>query len=172
MKKMILIGLLGLSGLAIACEHYANNSTPPAAVPAVTPLASPSMMPPPTRTVTNTRSVENKDGSTTIITTYSDGTQSEERTFKGGQLARVRRSTDAAGKRTAHVTYREDKREVELQDKSWVDKAMDATSNTLATAAHKTKRAAIEVGDKAEDVGDAMKKGAKKVTKKVKGAVK
>jgi hypothetical protein len=155
-----LMGLLLLSGLLSACEQISNSPAVPSPTPAVVIVTSPTVAP--VRTVTNTRTIENKDGSITLVTTYNDGTISEERTFKSGRLVRVARNTNAAGQRTVKVTYRADAREVELQDQSWADKAMDATGDALATAASKTKQGAIEVADKAEDVGDATKKGVKK----------
>ncbi len=157
MSTKCLMGLVLLSGLLSACTP---TGTPPG-----TPSPTPTVVvvtPTPAITVTNTRTIENKDGSTTLVTTYSDGTTSEERTFKSGRLAKVTRRNETGGTRTARVTYRDDSSEVALQDESWVDKAMDATGDALATAARKTKQGAIEVGDKAEDVGDATKKGVKK----------
>ena len=76
------------------------------------------------------------------------------------------------GVRTARVTYRDDSTDVEIKDESWIDKAMDATGDALATAAHKTKEGAKAAADKAEDVGDATKKGAKKAAKAEKGRAK
>jgi hypothetical protein len=199
MKNQGLIALLLLIGLASAC-HDTNEPVSTAPAPAMTPVASPSMVALPARTVSNTSTMENKDGSTTVVTTYSDGTKSEVRTFKTGRLSRVTRATNAAGQRTARVTYRDTDREVELRDESWVDKSMDATGAALVEVADKAedvgdatkkgvkkigdkaedvgsavkkgvKKGVNEVGDKAEDVGDAMKKGAKKVTKKTKEIV-
>lgn len=172
MKSTGLFALLLLIGLASACQN-ANEPVTTAPAPALTPVASPSMVAPPARTVSNTSTIENKDGSTTVVTTYSDGTKSEVRTFKTGRLSRVTRSTATAGPRTARVTYRDTDREVELRDESWVEKAMDATGAALVQVADKledagaatkkgVKKAAHEVGDKAEDVGSATKKGVKK----------
>jgi len=181
MKSRGLIALLLLLGLSAACNTHEGNE-PTTAAPAMTPVASPTMVPPPARTVTNTSTVENRDGTTTVVTNYSDGTKSEVRTFKTGRLASVTRNTDAAGQRTARVTYRDTNREVELREATWVDKSMDATSNALVEVADKledvgdatkkgVKEGVKEVGDKAEDVGDAVKKGAKKVTQKAKEIV-
>jgi hypothetical protein len=181
MKNRGLIALLLLLGLTAACNTHEGNE-PATTTPAVTPVASPAMVPSPARTVTNTSTVENRDGSTTVVAHYSDGTKSEVRTFKTGRLSRVTRETNAAGQRTARVTYRDTNREVELREASWIDKSMDATSNALVEVADKledvgdatkkgVKEGAKEVGDKAEDVGDAVKKGAKKVTKKAKEIV-
>ncbi len=177
MKNQGLIALLLLIGLASAC-HEANEpvSTAPA------PVVSPTVTAPPARTVSSTNTIENKDGSTTVVTTYSDGTKTEARTFKAGRLSRVTRSTNATGQRTARVTYRDTERDVELRDESWVDKSMDATGAALVEVADKledvgdatkkgVKKGVKEVGDKAEDVGDAVKKGAKKVVKKTKEVV-
>lgn len=168
MHTKSLMGLLLLTGLLSACEPVSNSPALPSPTPTLgSPAVTPSPVTAPTRTATNTRTIENKDGSTTLVTTYSDGTTSEERTFKSGRLTRVTRNTDAAGQRTVKVTYRADEREVELREASWVDKAMDATGEALATAASKTKQGAIEAADKAEDVGDATKKGVKKGVREV-----
>jgi hypothetical protein len=168
MHTKSLMGLLLLSGLLSACTPINNTPASPSPTPTLgSPAVTATPVPSPTRIVTNTRTIENKDGSSTLVTTYSDGTTSEERTFKAGRLSRVTRNTNAAGQRTVKVTYREDAREVELQDQSWADKAMDATGDALATAASKTKQGAVEVADKAEDVGDATKKGVKKGVREV-----
>jgi hypothetical protein len=193
MRKTILFSSLFVLGtLLVACNSETATNTPPPST-AITPLSSPA----PTatvlaivRSITGTNTIENKDGSTTVVTTYSDGTKSEVRTFKSGRLTEVRRETSAAGARTARVIYRADTTEATVEDPSWVEKAMDATGDALAVAARKTKagvkeagdkaedagdatkKAARKVGDKAEDVGDAVKKGAKKTGKKIKDAVK
>jgi hypothetical protein len=98
---------------------------------------------------------------------------SEVRTFKSGRLLRVRRETSANGTRVARVTYREDGREKELKDPSWIEKSMDATAEALIEVADKaedvgdaTKKGAREAADKAEDVGDAAKKGAREAADK------
>ena len=170
MHTKSLMGLLLMSGLLNACTSSGSppvlpSPTPTLGTPALVIVASPTVAP--VRIVTNTRTIENKDGSSTLVTTYNDGTITEERTFKSGRLTRVTRNTDAGGQRTVKVTYRADAREVELQDQSWAAKAMDATGEALATAASKTKQGAIEVADKAEDVGDATKKGVKKGVREV-----
>jgi len=163
MHTKMMMGLLLLSGLLAGCESMHQPPASPSPTPTLSssPVAvvSPTVAAP---TVATTRTIENKDGSTTVATIYSDGSSSEERTFKSGKLTRVTRKTSPAGERTVNVTYRADNREVELQDKTWAEKAMDATGDALATAASKTKQGAVEVADKAEDVGDATKKGVKK----------
>jgi hypothetical protein len=167
MKTTGLIGVLLLGGLAAACSPnnnpgtgtgttspspFATTSPSPAsgtigdpsatASPMGSPAGSPNTSPTPRRTATNTRTIQNPDGSTTVVTTWDNGTKSEERTFTSGRLARVTRSTDTVGRRTARVTYREGNREVELRDRSWVDKSMDATADALAGAADKVKQGA------------------------------
>lgn len=196
MRNSFVITLLFAGAMLLgACNSDSSNVAPATTTPTPMETASPAGTPiAGMRTITGTNTIENKDGSTTVVTNYSDGSRTEVRTFKNGRLARVTRETNAAGARTARVTYREDSTEVEVDDPSWVEKAMDATGDALATAAHKTKagvkkginetgdkaedvgdatkKAAREVGDKAEDVGDAVKKGAKKAGKKVKDVVK
>ncbi|MEP7337692.1 MAG: hypothetical protein ABI977_08085 [Acidobacteriota bacterium] len=171
MQKAFVFSSLFTAALLLgACQSDSSPATPtttatPMATvaPTNTPLAI-------IRSVTDTKTVENKDGSTTVVTMYSDGSKSEVRTFKSGQVAKVTRETPSTGPRTARVVYRDDSAEVEVQDESWVEKSMDATGNALATAARKTKAgvkaAANETADKAEDVGDATKKGARKTADK------
>ena len=169
MKKGFVFSLfLGATLLTGACSSNdtANTATPTTTITplaSITPNSSPVAM---MRTVTDTRTIENKDGSTTVVTMYSDGSKSEVRTFKNGRLVKVTRETPVTGTRTARVTYREDSTDVEIHDESWVEKAMDATGDALATAGRKTKAVAIEAADKAEDVGDAVKKGTKKAASK------
>ena len=159
MRKILTFAMGITAGLvSMACEP--SSTTTPTTTPTATIAPSPTVLP---RAAVNTNTIENKDGSTTVVTTYNDGTKTEIRTFKTGKLARVTRTTDASGTRTVHASYRADDTEVEIKDESWIDKSMDATGNALAIAADKTKAAAVETADKAEDVGDATKKGAKKV---------
>jgi len=157
MKTVSILTVLLIGGLMFAaCE---SNSTVTEVSPSPTVVASPTAMP---RVATSTNSIENSDGSTTVVTTYSDGSKTEVRSFRTGKLASVSRTTDPSGARSVRVTYRADNSEVELDDDTWFDKAMDSTGDALATAGNKTKAAAVETADKAEDVGDAVKKGAKK----------
>ena len=162
MKILFRLALIMTGGLALmACEPASSPVTP---TPTATVAPSPTALP---RAAVSTSTIENKDGSATVVTTYNDGTKTEVRTFKTGKLARVTRTTDASGTRTVHVSYRADDADVEIKDESWIEKSMDATGDALAVAADKTKSglktAARETADKAEDVGDATKKGAKKV---------
>jgi hypothetical protein len=192
MRKIILsIALLATGLLFVACG--ANSDTMRASS---TPEATPTG-PTGARAVTGTTTVENGDGSKTVVINYSDGSRSEERTFKSGGLSKVTRETSANGTRAVRVTYRADGKEKELKDPSWIEKAMDATADALVEVADKAedvgdatkkgareaadkaedvgdaaKKGAREAADKAEDVGDAAKKGAKKAGRKIKDAVK
>jgi hypothetical protein len=173
MRKAILFSAVLAIGLALAgcATETATTTTAPVTSPTITtaPTATPM---PAVRTVTGTSTIENKDGSTTLVTNYSDGSKTEVRTFKRGRLTTVTRETSADGSRAVRVSYRNDNSEVEIKDPSWAEKAMDATGDALATAADKTKMGAVEAADKAEDVGDAAKKGARKtVDATKKGAV-
>lgn len=159
MKKLFTLTIMILGGMGLTACEPATSPTTPTTTPTATIAPSPTALP---RAAVNTSTIENKDGSTTVVTTYNDGTKSEVRTFKTGKLARVTRTTDASGARTVHASFRADDTEVEIKDESWIEKSMDATGNALAVAADKTKAAAIETADKAEDVGDATKKGVKK----------
>jgi len=192
MRKIILsIALIAAGLLFVACG--ANSDTMRASsTPETTPTGTTGA-----RAVTGTTSVENGDGSKTVVINYSDGSRSEERTFKSGRLSKVTRETSANGTRAVRVTYRADGKEKELKDPSWIDKAMDATADALIEVADKAedvgdgakkgareaadkaedvgdaaKKGAREAADKAEDVGDAAKKGAKKAGRKIKDAVK
>jgi predicted glycosyl hydrolase (DUF1957 family) len=192
MRKIILsISLFATGLLFVACG--ANSDTMRASsTPETTPTGTTGA-----RAVTGTTTVENGDGSKTVVINYSDGSRSEERTFKSGRLSKVRRETSANGTRAVRVTYRADGKEKELKDPSWIDKAMDATADALVEVADKAedvgdaakkgareaadkaedvgdaaKKGAREAADKAEDVGDAAKKGAKKAGRKIKKAVK
>lgn len=166
MRKIFAIGFLLVTGLLLAaCETTTptntSTTTSPTPVAAVTGASSPIAI---VRSVTGTNTIENKDGSTTVVTSYSDGSKTEVRTFKTGRLTRVTRETPAGGAapRSVRVVYRDDNAEVDVDDPNWVEKSMDATGDALAVAARKTKAGAIEAADKAEDVGDAAKKGARK----------
>ena len=174
MRKIIFsVALLATGLLFVACA--ANSDTMRASsTPEVTPTG-----PTGARAITGTTTAENRDSSTTVVINYSDGSRSEERTFKSGRLTKVTRETSANGTRAARVTYRADGKEKELKDPSWIEKAMNATAEALVEAADKaedagdaTKKGAREAADKAEDVGDAVKKGAKKAGRKIKDAVK
>ncbi len=135
---------------------------------------------------TDAKEVEKEDGSTVAVTQSPDGTKTEVRTFKTGEVARVTRTTRPNGEQTARVEFRDD-RNVDIEDKSTVEDIMDATANTIADAANKTwdttKHVGEEVGDKSEDVADktvdtskdvgkAIGKGAKKGAEKVGKGVK
>jgi hypothetical protein len=83
------------------------------------------------------KEVEKPDGSTVAVSTNTDGTKTEVRTFKTGDVARVTRTTAPGGKRTANVEMR-DGRKADLNDEGDIEKAMDATGDAIATAASKT----------------------------------
>ena len=172
MQKVFVFSFLFAVALLLGACHGDSGSTP-APSTTVTPVATITPVSTPVasvRSITDTKTIENNDGSTTVVTMYSDGSRSEVRTFRSGHLARVSRDTSATGTRTARVAYRDDTTEVEVKDESWIEKSMDATGDALATAARKTKAgvkaAANETADKAEDVGDATKKGARKTADK------
>ncbi|MEP7271898.1 MAG: hypothetical protein ABI882_10380 [Acidobacteriota bacterium] len=160
MKRFVSAGsLLSISLLFGACSGASETAPTPS--PTVAPTPSPTVAPP---TVTETKSIANKDGSTTVVRTFSDGSKSEERTFKTGEIATVRRVTQTSGERRAHVVYRKDNSEVEVSDPTWVEKSMDATGSALAVAARKTE-SGVKTGvnatvEGAKTVGSATKKGA------------
>ncbi|MEO6725655.1 MAG: hypothetical protein ABIP14_10200 [Blastocatellia bacterium] len=164
MQKAFMSSSLFAAALLLGACQGDSTSTPAPSTTA-TPIATVAPTNTPLaiiRSVTDTKTIENKDGSTTVVTMYSDGSKSEVRTFKSGRVAKVTRDTPSTGARTARVTYRDDSTDVDVTDENWIEKSMNATGDALATAARKTKAGAIEAADKAEDVGDAVKKGTKK----------
>lgn len=182
MKRTLLTLLLIVFGCAMmACGSNSesgvanNNSSSPTTATPATPTAEP--------TVVKTESSELADGSTLVVKTYSDGTKTEERSFKTGPLTKVERRTAKDGATTAYVTRREGGEEVEIKDRSWVEKSMDATGDALATAASKTKEGVETAAEKtkegaktavektkegAQKTGSAVKEGAEKVGKGLK----
>jgi len=115
------------------------------------------------------------DGSTLTVSQLPDGTRTEVWTFESGEVARVTRTTPTSGKSTATVEFRDD-RKVEVEDESFVERAMDATGDAIATTANniwetskdvggavgeKSGSVAEKVADTSVDVGKAVGKGAK-----------
>lgn len=120
--------------------------------------------------------VERAD-STIQTATAADGTKTEVRTFKSGDVARATRVTRRSGERTATVEFR-DGRSVELEDDSAIERLMEDTGTVIADGATKaweaTKMVGSEIGDKLEDAGDkaadtgkAIGKGAKRGAEEV-----
>jgi hypothetical protein len=127
-----------------------------------------------TQTAQSAKEVEKEDGSTVAVSTAPDGTKTEVRRFKSGDVARVTRTTPRGGESTATVEF-SDGRKVELEDKSDIERAMDATSDAIVAAANKTwdatKEVGKEIGDKTEDVAGKTVDTGKKVGKEIgKGA--
>ena len=114
--------------------------------------------------------VEKEDGSTISVATEPDGSKREERSFKSGEVARVSRVTRSDGTRTATVEMR-DGRRAELKEEGEVEKALEASSDWLVTAASKswdtTKDIGREVGAKSKDVASKTADTGKDVGKKV-----
>ena len=121
-------------------------------------------------TAPTAQEVEKDDGSVVKTTTTADGTKTEVRTFKNGEVVRVTRTTRPAARRTATVEMR-DGRKAELQDDSEVEQVIDASADWIASAANKTwdttKTVGKEIGDKAEDVAGKTVDTSKDVGKKV-----
>lgn len=121
-------------------------------------------------TTPTAQEVEKDDGSVVTTTTTADGTKTEVRTFKTGEVVRVTRTTRPGAKRTATVELR-DGRKADLQDDSKVEQVIDASADWIAKAAETTwdttKTVGKEVGDKAEDVADKTVDTSKDVGKKV-----
>jgi hypothetical protein len=118
----------------------------------------------------NAQQVEKDDGSMVATTTAADGTKTEVRTFKSGEVTRVTRTTKPGARRTASVELR-DGRKADLEDDSDVERVIDASADWLVGAADKTwsatKTVGKEVADKSEDVADKTVDTSKDVGKKV-----
>ncbi len=124
-------------------------------------------------TAPTAQEVEKDDGSVVATNTAADGTKTEVRTFKTGEVVRVTRTTRPAAKRTATIEMR-DGRKADLEDDSEIERVINASADWISSAAHKTwdttKAVGKEVGDKAEDVADKTVDTSKDVGKKaVKG---
>ena len=158
-KLSTIVLLLAVSLAAIGC---AENSQP---------AASPST----TTATQNAQQVEKDDGSIVATTTAADGTKTEVRTFKTGEVARVTRTTSPGTKRTATVELR-DGRKAELNDDSEIEQVIDASADWIADTANDiwdtTKAVGKEIGDKTEDVADKTVDTSKKVVKGTKEGAK
>jgi hypothetical protein len=100
-----------------------------------------------------------------IVTTNENGVRTETRTFRSNRRVSRVVVTTRDGSRTAKV-YSASGEEREM--KSGVETALNATGDAIADAVGFTKTAAVEVGDKTEDVYDKTKEGVKKVGEKTK----
>lgn len=171
MKKVCLIALLILGSSLAGCGSNTESqpstntsSAPESTAPAATSSAEPA--------VVKTETTELDDGSTIVTKTYADGSKTEERSFKSGPLVTAKRQTTAGGESTVRVRHRESGEEVEIEDRSWVEKSMDATGDALATAASKTKGGVETAVDKTKDgtmtAAEKTKEGAQKTGSVVK----
>jgi hypothetical protein len=147
MRKLPLAALILAGAVLLACNSDGDPTTS-ANQGGGTPATKPSEP-----TIVKTDTLQQPDGSTIVVKTYSDGSKTEERSFASGPLTKVTRQTTADGKTSARVTHRDTSEETELEDESWVDRSMEATGDALATAAEKTKAGA-------GTAVDATKKGA------------
>ncbi|MCI0489901.1 MAG: hypothetical protein L0229_25190 [Blastocatellia bacterium] len=154
MKPIKLTTLILVSAFVFAVIGCATDDAPPAQPAGEAGQGDKSAQP-----VPPTGEIKLEDGSTIALSELPDGTKTEARTFETGEVARVTRTTSPDGKRSAKVEFR-DEREVEMEDESFVEQAMDATGDAIAVAANKTwnasKTAGREVGDKSEDVAGAV----------------
>lgn len=154
---LFLTGALALGASACASGDADGNANAGAGTQASSEVKSPG-------------GVEKEDGSTISVATEPDGSKREERSFKSGEVARVSRVTRADGTRTATVEMR-DGRRAELKEEGEVEKALEASSEWLVTAASKswdtTKEIGKEVGDKSKDVASKTAETGKDVGKKV-----
>ncbi len=112
--------------------------------------------------------VEKEDGSLVAVSTGQNGIKSESRTFPAGDVSRATRITYPDGKRRALVEFREGGRSIELKEQNDVDSLMEASADSIKSAATKTWEATKTVGEKisdktantAKEVGDKAKSGA------------
>lgn len=109
--------------------------------------------------------VPKEDGSTVVVNTGQGGIKTEARTFPSGDISRVTRITYPDGRQRALVEYREGGRSVELKEKSEIDSLMEASADSIKTAATKTWEATKAVGEK---IGDKTADAAKEVGEKTK----
>ncbi|MGE0101232.1 MAG: hypothetical protein AB7H86_13695 [Blastocatellales bacterium] len=176
MKKVLIATVCLAAGIAAGCSSSDNATT---TAPTPTPTAEVAMTEPtpvPTPSIVRTETKSHTDGSEITINHHSDNSKHEHRVFKSGPLHSVTRKTHSDGTVTAHVVHRDDNTEVEVKDKNWVEKSMDATGDALAKAAGKTKDFGEKVGETTEKdakmVGGKIKDGAEKVGDEVKKDVK
>ncbi|HEX5735026.1 MAG TPA: hypothetical protein VF131_19505 [Blastocatellia bacterium] len=158
MKVSTIVLLLAVSLAAIGCAENSQSAGPPS-----------------TTATQNAQEVEKDDGSIVATTTATDGTKTEVRTFKTGEVARVTRTTSPGRKRTATVELR-DGRKADLEDDSEIEQVIDASADWIADTANDTwdttKAVGKEVGDKTEDVADKTVDTSKKVVKGTKAGAK
>jgi hypothetical protein len=152
-KLLTVSFLLAFSIGAVGCAEHSQQRADSS--PSATPTA---------------QEVAKDDGSVVTTTTTADGTKTEVRAFKTGEVARVTRTSKPGARRTATVEMR-DGRKADLQDDSEVERVIDASADWIASAASKTwdttKAVGREVGDKAEDVAGKTVDTSKDVGKKV-----
>ncbi|HEX8184127.1 MAG TPA: hypothetical protein VF747_05230 [Blastocatellia bacterium] len=113
--------------------------------------------------VRSDKEVQKEDGSTVVVSTSSNGTRTEARTFPSGDVARVTRINPPNGRTRAIVEFR-DTRSVEIKDEDEIDHIMDASADTIKTVAMKlweamksweaANSAGSEAADKTEDAAD------------------
>jgi hypothetical protein len=181
MRKAFVFAVVS-SAMAIAGCYSAPETTTPTPTPVVatpTPTATPEVaVTTPTPAVTSTRTIKNKDGSTTVEYLHVDGSKTEVRTFPTSSthsVAKVSRTTSSTGTMKATVTYKDDT-SGELKEKGMTEKAMTATGDALSTAeketvsgvktaADATEKAAKATAAGAQTVGKATAKGAEKAGK-------
>jgi hypothetical protein len=133
MKKTLMPALCLLAGLLSACST--SDQPVPATTPTPIPLvATPTPMPAPT--VVKTETKNRADGSEVVTTYYPTIASGRFVPLKGcSGLGRAEDECRWHSQRKGGPTA--DNSEIEVNDKSWIDKSMDATGDALATAASK-----------------------------------
>ncbi|HVG19950.1 MAG TPA: hypothetical protein VNI02_12945 [Blastocatellia bacterium] len=119
--------------------------------------------------------MEKEDGSTVAVSTSSNGTKAEARTFPSGDVARVTRITSPNGRRRALVEFR-DARSAEIKDENEIDRVIEASADTVRAAAIRAwdarQAAGSEVRDQTEGAANKAAEAGKDAGKAVGGAVK
>lgn len=158
-KLSTIILALAVSFGAIGCTEHTQSAGTPST----------------TTATQNAQEVEKDDGSVVATTTAADGTKTEVRTFKTGEVARVTRTTRPGNKRAATVELR-DGRKAELDDDGEIEQVIDASADWIADTANDTwdttKAVGKEIGDKTEDAADKTVNTSKKVVKGTKEGAK
>jgi hypothetical protein len=110
------------------------------------------------KAVENQNRIEKPDGSIVETHLAPDGTKTEVRTFKDGEVFRVSRITRPSGDKKVLVEFR-DNRTAVSDEESDFEQAMDATGDAIATSAKKTWDVSKDTG---QDVGEKTVEGTQK----------
>lgn len=172
MHKKLLAGLsaLALTALATACSSGADNTANTNAANSNTVVATNNMPDSSTSTGAGSSAGMPAPDNSEVMTETVEGVETRTRTFKDPN-SRIERVvvTTRSGKRTARVYYRD--RTVKELPENDVERALDATADTLVSAGGRavdvSKEVGAQVGDKAEDAYGKTKEVGKDVGKEI-----